>query len=66
MKAQKSESENKLTYYSTGVVVAIGVLGVIGYYVYQSNTPKENPVKQTNEAPVRRPKETPTNKFDMD
>ena len=37
-KAQKKiESEPKLTlsqYYGAGAVVAIGVLGVLGYYVY--------------------------------
>ena len=33
-KTQKSESKTKLTYYSAGVVVAIGMLGIIGYYVY--------------------------------
>ena len=38
MKAQKSESEIKLTYYGAGAVTAIGVLGAIGYYVYQSKT----------------------------
>ena len=45
MKTQKSESEAKLSYYSVGAIVATGVLGVIGYYIYQSKTPKENPVK---------------------
>ena len=34
MKAQKSESETNLTYYGAGAVIAIEVLGVIGYYVY--------------------------------
>ena len=36
-KAQKSE--RKLTssqYYGAGTIVAIGVLGVLGYYIYQS------------------------------
>ena len=49
MKAQKSESETILTYYGAGAVIANGILGVIGYYVYQSNTP------------VHQPKETPAN-----
>ena len=34
MKAQKRESETNLTYYGAGAVVAVGVLGVIGYYIY--------------------------------
>ena len=41
-KAQ-SESETNLTYYGAGAVVAIGLLGVISYYVYQSKTPKDQP-----------------------
>ena len=65
MKAQKRESESKLTYYGAGAVVAIGVLGVISYYVYKSKTPKETPVNQQKEAPVHQPKETP-DKFSMD
>ena len=62
MKAQKSESKTNLTYYGTGAVIAIRVLGVIGYYLYQSKTH----VDQPKEAPVCQPKETPANKFDMD
>ena len=61
MKAQKSKSETKLSYHGAGAVVAIGVLGVIGYYVYQSKTPKDQP----KEMPVQQPKKTP-DKFDMD
>ena len=34
---QKIESEPKLTssqYYGTGAIMAVGVLGVLGYYIY--------------------------------
>ena len=62
MKAQKSERETKITYFGAGVIVAIRVLGVIGYYVYQS----KNPVDQPKEAPVHQHKKTPGNKSDMD
>ena len=58
----KAQSESNTTYYSTGAVIAIGVLGVIGYCAYKSKTP----VRQPKETPVNRPKETPVNKFDMD
>ena len=61
MKAQKGKSENNLTYYGTEAVVAIGVLGIIGYYVYQSKTLQDKP----KEALVHGPKETP-DKFNMD
>ena len=37
-KVQKGENETKITYYVAGAVVAIGCLGVIGYYVYKSKT----------------------------
>ena len=56
--AQKSESETNLTYY--GAVVAIGMLGVISYYVYQFKTP----VNQPKESPVHQRKRTP-DKFNM-
>ena len=61
----KAQSESNITY-GARAVVAIGVLGVIDYYVYQSKTPKENPVNQPKETPVQRPKETPANKFNLD
>ena len=38
-KAQKVESKPKLTssqYYRVSVFMAIGVLGILGYYIYQS------------------------------
>ena len=50
-KAQR-ESENSLTYYGAGAVVAIGVLDVIGYHIYQYNS-KDQP----KEALVHQPKE---------
>ena len=62
----KAQSESNITYYGTGTIVAIGVLGVISYYVYQSKTPKETPVHQPKETPVQWPREAPANKFDMD
>ena len=30
----KPQSESNITYYGTRAVIAVGVLGVIGYYVY--------------------------------
>ena len=62
MQALVSESKTKPIYYGTGAVAAIGVLGVIGYYIYKSKTP----VHQPKETPVQRPKKHPANKFDMD
>ena len=48
----KAQNESFITYYGVGAVVAIGVLGTIGYYFYQSKTPKETPVYQPKETPV--------------
>ena len=62
IKTQKSENETNLAYYGAGAVIAIGVLGVVSYYVYKSKTP----VHQPKETPVQNPKKTPANKFDMD
>ena len=60
------ERETKLTYYGAGAIVAIGMLGVIGYYVYQSKTSKKTPVLQPKETPVNRPKETSAKYFKVD
>ena len=52
LKAQKRESETKLTsgqYYGAGVIVATGVLGSL---VYQYKALKETLSNQTNEALV--------------
>ena len=62
----KAQSESKITYYGAGSVVDIGVLCLIGYYIYQSKTPKEIPVRQPKETPVHQPKETQANKFEME
>ena len=49
----KDQSEPKLTYYGTGTIVAIGALGILGYYVYQyKKTLKETLVNKTNETTV--------------
>ena len=74
MKAQKSESETNLTFYGAGAIVATEALGIIGYYIYQSknpvNQPKETPVQQPTlhwliPGLAQAPKETP-DKFNMD
>ena len=58
----KAQSETNITYNGARAVVAIGVLGVISYYIYQSKTPVHKP----KETLVQPPKKTPVNKFDMD
>ena len=41
IKTEKSESKNNLTYHGAGAVIAVGVLGVISYYVYWAKTRKD-------------------------
>ena len=64
MKVQ-TEGGTNLTYYDAGAAIAIGVLGIIEYYVYWSRTHKETPVNQPKETPVQQLKKTP-DKLDMD
>ena len=60
LKAQKSKS--KLSqYYGIGAVMAIRVLGTLGYYLYQSRY--MTPVNQSDVTPVH---VTSSYKFDMD
>ena len=61
----KTQSESNITQHGTIAVVAIRVLGAIGYYFHQFKTPKETPV--TNPRRIRSNSlKTPANKFEMD
>ena len=63
----EAQSNPKLTYYGAGAVVVIGMLGVLGYYVYQSKeTPKETLVRQTDETTANQLDVTPAHKFEME
>ena len=48
-------------YYSIGAVLDVGVIGGIGYYLYQTNRPSH--IQPNNPPPQPRPQ---TNKFEMD
>ena len=65
LKVQKREVEPKLTSsqcYSIGAVLAVGVIGEIGYYVYQAKKGKVNAVN--NIVPSQQPPKA--NKFEME
>ena len=66
-KAKKREEQSKLEksgvnqYYGIGAVLALGVIGGLGYYIYQSK--KGEQPEQNKPHPQTQPQ---TNKFEMD
>ena len=59
----KLEASGVNQYYGIGAVIALGVIGGLGYYIYQ--TKKVEQPKQNNPKP--QPQMQPqTNKFEMD
>ena len=70
-KQAKLEASGVNQYYGIGAVIALGVIGGLGYYIYQSkkgeqpqgeaqqNKPKPHPQRQAQTQPQ-------TNKFEMD
>ena len=67
LKAQKSEVEPKLTLstcYGIGAVLAVGVIGGLGYYLYQAKKGEANSVVPYQQpSPQQHPK---ANKFEME
>ena len=61
MKAQKTGELNQ--YYGIGVVLAVGVIGSLGYCIYQAKKGDAMGEDVRNDAPKPRPQ---TNKFEMD
>ena len=60
---EKLEASRVNQYYGIGAVIALGVIGGLGYYIYQ--TKKEEQLQQNNSKP--QPQTHPqTNKFEMD
>ena len=59
--AQKSEVLDSSTCYGIGVVLAVGVIGGFGYYLYQAKKGEVNAVVPPQQHP--RPQ---TNKFEME
>ena len=63
----KLEANGVNQYYEIGAVIALGVIGGLGYYIYRSkkgeqpeqNNPKPQPQRQAQTQPQ-------TNKFEMD
>ena len=65
LKAQKQNSEGPSgvsQYYSVGAVIAVGVIGGLGYYIYRTKKGKVVPHNPT----VSQQPSPQTNKFEMD
>ena len=61
LKAQKSKVNQ---YYDIGVVLAVGVIGGLGYYIYQTKKAQQPSHSQPNNPPQQpRPQ---TNRFEME
>ena len=64
---QKTAERGELNqYYSIGVVLAVGVIGGLGYYIYRTKRGEVPPQTQPN-GPPKQPSPRPqNNKFEMD
>ena len=67
LKAQSEAASRGVNqYHRTGAVIAVGVIGGLGYYIYRTKQPSHT---QSNNPPHRPPKQPPrpqTNNFEMD
>ena len=52
-------------YYGIGAVIAVGVIGGLGYYIYRTKQPSHGPHTQLSNPPQQLP-HPKTNKFEMD
>ena len=60
--AQKSEGPSGVSqYYSIGAGLAVGVIGGLGYYIYQTKRPSHTQPNNPPQQPCRQ-----SNKFEMD
>ena len=76
LKVQKGEGVYQ--YYGIGAVIAVGVIGGLGYYIYQTKQPlngpfgpgvMQRPHTQSNNPhhhPLKHPPRPQSNKFEMD
>ena len=68
---QKTAEGGELNqYYSIGTVIPVGVIGGLGYYIYQAKRAQQpnNPPNQPSPCPPQSgaPAESQINKFEMD
>ena len=63
IKREVKKSEVTLNQYDIGVVLAVGVIGCLRYYLYQNKKGEDNVVSPPQPQPPQRPK---ANKFEME
>ena len=63
----KSEASGVNQYYGIGAVIALGVIGGLGYYIYRSKNGEQPKGEAQQNNPKPHPQMQPqTNKFEMD
>ena len=60
------ESEGVNQYYSTGAVIAVGVIGGLGYYIYRTKQPSRTQSNNPPQPPKQPSPHPQSNKFEMD
>ena len=60
----KSEGVNQ--YYDIGAVIAVGVIGGLSYYIYQTKQPSHTQSNNPPHCPPKQPPRPQSNKFEMD
>ena len=67
LKAQsEAKSEGVNQYYGIGAVIAVGVIGGIGYYIYRTKQPSYTQSNNPHHQPPKQPPRPQSNKFEMD
>ena len=64
LKVQESEGVNQ--YYSIGAVLAVGVIGGLGYYIYRTQQPSHTQLNNPPHCPLQQPPRPQSNKLEMD
>ena len=63
-KREEAQNGRVNQYYGIGAILAVGVIGGLGYYIYQTKQPSHGPHTQLSNPPQQpRPQ---TNRFEMD
>ena len=66
-KKREAKSEGANQYYGIGAVIAVGVIGGLGYYIYQvKKGGLQGPTSREALVPVSQQPHPKTNKFEMD